>query len=192
MKRSLKGSILALLGLGILLAGCGANGIGSLPGFDVQVGLTPTSLGFEVDEDGTITVTSHVVTFSSAPGSVGAVATGFEVVYYEQDGSTFFLGSEADSTFLNDGAFSHPIPAGLVCAESVPCRVTSPDAQYQRVQSEPLSNVVTLPGVLAQEILARGEAAGVADFTFFVTTDNGGEVEIPARVQFTYPVAGGE
>jgi len=204
MMRSLKGSILALLGMGVLLAGCGADGIGTLPGFDVQVGFAPTSLGFEVDDEGKITVTSHVVTFSSAPGSTAGVVTGFDVVYYEQDAETYFLTGtptgdqeqeDADrqaSTFTNRGALAQPIPAGLVCAESVPCRVSSPDASYQRVQSDPVSNVVTLPGVFAQELLARGAAAGVADFTFYATTDNGVEVEIPALVQFTYPVGGGE
>ena len=212
MMRSLKGSILALLGMGVLLAGCGADGIGSLASFDVDVGFTPTSVGFEVDDEGKITVPSHAVTFSSAAGSVGGVATGYDVVYYEQDGETYFLTGtpteeqeqeDADreaSTFTSRGALAHPIPAGLVCVESVPCRVSSPDASYQRVQSEPVSNVITLPGLLAREILDRaGEfltdpagAAGVAEFTFYVTTDNGVEVEIPAIVLFTYPVGGGE
>jgi hypothetical protein len=216
MMRSLKGSILALLGMGVLLAGCDADGISSLANFDVDVGFSPTSVGFEVDDEGKITVPSHVVTFSSAPGSVGGVATGFDVVYYEQDGTTYFLTGtpteeqeqeDADreaSTFTSRGALAHPIPAGLECVgenPSVPCRVTSPDAVLRRVQSDPVSNVITLPGLLAREILDRaGEvgtdpagAAGVAEFTFYATTDNGVEVEIPAVVLFTYPVGeGGE
>lgn len=193
MKRAVHGSILALAAMALLLAGCenaGIPGIPGLTGFDADVGFSPTSLGFEVDDEGAVTITSHVLTFSAAPGSNAAVATGFDVTYYDEDG-TPFLGGPAASTFTNRDAFAHTIPAGMTCATSVPCLSSSPDAVYQRVLSEPLSNVVTLPGELAIALLARGDGAGYADFTFYVTTDAGVETEIPARVQFTYPVAGG-
>lgn len=193
MKRSLHGSILALAAMGLLLAGCenaGVPGIPGLTGFDADVGFAPTSLGFEVDDEGGITVTSHALTFSAAPGSNAAVATGFDVIYYDQAGDPF-LGSVAASSFTNEDAFSHTIPAGMTCETSVPCRSSSPDAVYQRMLSEPLADVVTLPGAIAVELLASGGAAGYADFTFYVTTDADVETEIPARVQFTYPVAGG-
>ncbi|MDZ7707043.1 MAG: hypothetical protein U5J97_03940 [Trueperaceae bacterium] len=187
MKRVVHGSILILASV-LLLGAC--SGIPGLGGVDVEVGFTPTSLGFEVDDEGKITVASHTVVFSSAPGSSAAVATGFDVTYYDQDGDPFF-GTVAASTFTNRDAFAHPIPAGLVCVESVPCRATSPDASFARVQSEPLANVVTLPGAIAVELLARGDGAGYADFTVYVTSDGGGDVELPVRVQFTYPVGGG-
>jgi len=187
MKRAVHGSILILASV-FLLGAC--SGIPGLGGIDVDVGFTPTSLGFEVDDEGTITVTSHSVVFSAAPGSSGAVATGFDVTYYDQDGDPF-LGTVAASTFTNRDAFAHAIPAGLACVESVPCRVSSPDSSFVRVASEPLSNVVTLPGAIAVELLSSGGAAGYADFTIFVTSDGGGDFELPVRVQFTSPVGGG-
>jgi len=187
MKRAIHGSILSLTAV-LVLAAC--SGIPGLGGVDVEVGFTPTSLGFEVDDEGKIEVASHSVVFSSAPGSSAAVATGFDVTYYDQSGDPF-LGTVAESTFTNRDAFAHSIPAGLVCVESVPCRVSSPDSSFARVPSEPLANVVTLPAAIVQELLSSGGAAGYADFTVFVTSDGGGDVGIPVRVQFTYPVGGG-
>lgn len=187
MKRAVHGSILILASVLILGACSGIPGLGSV---DVEVGFSPTSLGFEVDDEGTIEVASHSMSFSAAPGSSASVATGFDVTYYALNGDPF-LGSVAASSFTNRDAFAHPIPAGLTCVESVPCRVGSPDASFARVASEPLEGVVTLPGPIAVELLASGGAAGYADFTVFVTSDGGGEVEIPVRVQFTYPVGGG-
>lgn len=187
MKRAVHGSILILTSM-LLLAAC--SGIPGLGGVDVEAGFTPTSLGFEVDDEGTIEVASHSVSFSAAPGSAGSVATGFDVTYYAQNGDPF-LGTIAASTFTNRDAFAHPIPAGLACVESAPCRVSSPDSSFVRVASEPLGNFVTLPGAIAVELLSSGGAAGYADFTIFVTSDGGGDVEVPVRVQFTYPVGGG-
>lgn len=195
MKRSVHGSILALAAMALLLAGCetaGVPGIPGLDGFSARVGFNPTSVGFEVDETGAVTITSHALTFVSEAGSPSAVVTGFDVTYYRQNGTTPLFATAAASTFTNRDALAHPIPAGISCATSVPCRPDSGDAVYTPAVSEPLSPVITLPGEVALEYVAVGQGAGVAEFTFYVTTATGRDVEIDdVRVQVTYPVGGG-
>lgn len=194
MTRAVHGSILALAAMALLLAGCetaGVPGIPGLDGFSAQAGFSPSSVGFEVDDEGTLTITSHAVTFVSKEGSPSAVATGFDVTYYRQNGTTPLFATVAASTFINRGALAHQIPAGITCATSVPCRPDSSDAVFTPGVSEPLSPVITLPGEVALEYLAVGQGAGVAAFTFYVITATGREVEIDVPVQVTYPVGGG-
>lgn len=195
MKRAVHGSTLALAAMALLLAGCetaGVPGIPGLDGFSAQVGFTPTSVGFEVDQEGAVTIPSQALTFVSEAGSPSAVVTGFDVTYYRRDGTTPLFATVAESTFTNRDALAHPIPAGIACATSVPCRPDSPDAVFTPGVSEALSPVITLPGEVALEYLALGQGAGVAAFTFYVTTATGRDVEIDdVRVQVTYPVGGG-
>lgn len=188
MKRAVHGSVLILASV-LLLAAC--SGLPGTGGVDVAVGFTPTSLGFEVDDEGTPTVASHELVFSAAPGSSAAIATGFEVTYYDQAGEPL-LETVEESTFTNRDAFAHAIPAGLTCVESDPCRMTSPDSSFERVASEPLANVVTLPEAIATQLRDGGGVAGYVDFTVFVTSDAGRDVEIPVRMPFTYTYAVGD
>ncbi|MDZ7800074.1 MAG: hypothetical protein U5K81_04680 [Trueperaceae bacterium] len=207
--------LLAFL-LAALLAGCGINT--ELDAFDAEVGFQPTSLGFEVDDEGKIEITSHVVTFNVAPGSVGGVVTGYDVAFFDNLGEPF-IGSVdeenpqevEDHEFTVRDSMSQRLPPGRVCTgageqpPSDPCRASSPDVTYQWVTADPISNVVTLPGLVASELVSRAdtngdglmdsfdEIAGYAEFTFYVRTDNGRVVTLPTqRVGFTFPVTGGE
>jgi hypothetical protein len=206
---------LLALALAAMLAGCGLNT--DVDAFSAEAGFEPTTLGFEVDDDGSIEVTSHVVTFNVAPGSVGGVVTGYDVAFFDNEGAPF-IGSVdeenpqevEDHEFTNRDSLSARLPPGRVCTgtgeqpPSDPCRASSPDVTYQWVTADPISNVVTLPGLVATELLSRveidldtgqitgEEISGHAEFTFYVRTDNGRLVTLPThRIGFTFPVAGG-
>lgn len=205
-----------LAALGLLLSACGLST--EVDAFEAEAGFQPTSLGFEVDDEGQIEITSHVVTFQVAPGSVGGVVTGYDVAYFDNEGEPFIGAVDEenpqeveDHEFTNRDSLAARLPPGRTCTgsgeqpPSVPCLASSPDVTYQWVTADPVSNVVTLPGLVATELLSRvdidpetgqlagEEISGHAEFTFYVRTDNGRLVTLPThRVGFTYPVAGGE
>lgn len=174
----------AWLSIALLMVGCSQL---SPAAFDVSAGFNPTALGFEVDDEGGgIEVAAHTVTFVSGPGSVGAVVTGYEAQYVDSAGVPIVDGSAG---LVGEDFLGHVVPPGYVCAETVPCTVLASDVSVQRQVSEPLENVITLPGVVAIEIVNRNAVAARAEGAFFLTTDNGRDVELPFVVPVTYPVA---
>ena len=172
-----------LLVTALVLAGCG---LGSLSVFDVSPGFQPTSLGFEVDEEGTIDVAAHTVTFMSEPGSIGGVIEGYRIQYLDEAGVPFVPGSAGISA---DNSLGIEVPPGVACVSTVPCTIMAPDAAYQRQVSEPRDNFITLPGPVAIAFLGSGTVAGRAEGVVYATTDNGREVEIEFSVPIQYPVA---
>lgn len=164
------------------LAGCAGLPVA---GFEVTPGFEPTSLGFEVDDDGSITVAAHTVTFVSERGSAGGVVTGYEIQYLDGAGAPLVPGS---SGIAADHSLNVEVPPGFVCESTDPCTIVAEDARYARQTSEPMSGFVTLPGPVAIELLERGDVAGQAVGTFFATSDNGRDYEIDFTVPIQYPV----
>ncbi len=178
---------IATAGLGVALllvvAGCGL--LDPVQQFDVRADFTPTALGFEVDDDGGIEVASHSVVFHARAGSLGGVITGYEIEYLDASGNPIIAG---DSALYSRGSLAHPVPAGVQCAESDPCRVTSSDSTFVERLSEPRDNFISLPGEVAIEQLMNPTTGARGIVTFYATTHNGSDVSFDQEIAVTFPV----
>lgn len=158
------------------LSACGGGFSASSFGFDVA--LNPGPLGYDFTGE-VITVPSHILTFTSTAGSVGATIEGYTINYLDASGNNLFPG---DSEQRSRGSLNVRVPSGIQCPEfnvDPPvienCSVNTPGAIFAR--GEPASSAPTfmIPGDIAQqhlELLQIGGAVGAtANVTFYGTDD---------------------
>lgn len=177
---------IAGLGVGalLLLAGCGIfDGVQSM---EVDAGFTPTALGFEVDEEGSVEIAAHSIVFRTQAGSLGGTVTGYEAAYYHANGEPMIAG---DSRLVSRGSLAHEVPPGVVCAETQPCTMNASDASFVAQSSEPVENVITLPGTVALEHLGLSTTGAYAIVTFHARTSTDVELTFDNEVAVTYPVS---
>ncbi len=183
-------SFLAFFSVVIILTLSACDNFSLVPIVDITAHFEPTVLGFEVEDDGTIVIASHILTFVARPGSIGARINGYDVEYLDPAGNPIRPG---DSTLFSSGSLGVVVPPGLVCPEdTIDCNINTPGVVFQSSSSDPVSNFVTLPGNVAIEVLRENYTGARAIFHFRATTDLNQEIDIntdPVSIQF--PVTGG-
>ncbi len=173
--------LLSLVAVPVLLTGCGLFG-GA--GNDLRADLSPTQIGFEVDDSGAIEIFSNNVTFRNPPGAAAATVTGYEIQIYDESGAEY-LGIGTD---LHNFHLAIDVPAGYSCpdGESQACGLSERIPQSMASETQPF---VFLDGVSAIELLASGRNRARAEITFYA--DQGGAtLEWTESVTVTYPVGG--
>ena len=159
------------------LSACGGGFSASSFGFDVA--LSPSPLGYEVDDTGLITIPSHTMTFNSTAGSVGATIEGYTITYLDASGNNLFPG---DSEQRSRGTLNVRVPPGIQCPEfnvDPPvienCTVNTPGTIFARGEPASSASTVLLAGDIAQqhfELYQIGGAVGAtANITFYGTDD---------------------
>ena len=160
----------------ILLSAC--SGGFTAGKYDFDVALDPGPLGYEVDDQGGITVPSHILTFNSTAGSVGATIEGYHVEYLDSSGSNLFPG---DSVQYSEGSLNVRVPPGIQCPEfdTAPvienCTVNTTGVIFARGESASSASTALLPGNIARQHLALYQTGGAvgatANVTFYGTDD---------------------
>ena len=158
------------------LSACGGGFSASSFGFDVA--LSPSPLGYEVDDQGLITVPQHIMTFNSTAGSVGATIEGYTITYLDASGNNLFPG---DSEQRSRGTLNVRVPAGIQCPpfNDAPvvenCTVNTPESIFARGEPASSAGTFLLAGDIAQqhlELFQIGGAVGAtANITFYGTDD---------------------
>ncbi len=183
-------SFFALFSTVVILTLSACDNFSLVPIVDITAGFQPTVLGFEAQDDGTIVITSHVVTFTARAGSIGARINGYDVEYFDPAGNVILPG---DGTLFSSGSLNASVPPGIVCPEDATvCTINTPGVEWANVDSDPISNFFTLPADVAIEVLRNRYVGARAIFHFRATTDLNQEIEIdtdPIAIQF--PVKGG-
>lgn len=178
-------TLLTILILSVVLAGCGLLG-GA--GTEISAGLQPTQLGFEVNDEGEITIVSNNVTFTNPANAPSALVTGYSIRFFDDADSEIVL----ESNLTNVRGLSIQIPAGYVCpdAEAVSCDLNSRIPVPRQSQPEPF---IFVPGPIAVAMLDAFApmTRAHAEITFFAVRD-GVAIDWTVEVDVTYPVAGGE
>lgn len=181
--------LLLVLGVATLLAGCGR--ISLIQSVDIGVAFEPTAFGYEVDDDGDINVASHVVTFTSRPGSMGATIEGYRIEYFDSSGNPL---AEGDSILYDDGALDVIVPPGIECEEPDAfnrCSVNSSGASFAPVQAEPVGNFITLTSSVVIQHLMDDPTGARGDVYFYGVDDRGKNFTLgPIRVAIVNPVGG--
>ncbi len=108
MKRLL--SISILVALAVLLGGCGFTFLNNQA---IVFSADSGTIGYEVDQNGNITIEERTFRFHNLAGGIGATIVGYEVNYFDAGGG--LLGSNA-------GTLSTFVPAGILCDEPDPVR----------------------------------------------------------------------
>ena len=157
-----------------LLSACSSGFSAST--YDFDVALNPSPLGW-TNVDGVITVPSHVLTFNSKAGSIGATIEGYHIEYLDSSGNNAFPG---DSVQFSEGTLNVRVPPGIRCPPSAEgqvdeCTVNTPGVIFARGEPALSAETVMLPiSVIAQleAVLATGGAVGAtANVTFYGTDD---------------------
>ena len=184
--------ILILFCTVMILALTACDNFAAVPVVSITPHFEPTALGFEVDTDGTITITSHIVTFTSRGGSIGVLIKGYQVDYLDSAGNAIKVG---DSTLHSSGSLAVNVPAGLICPVSevaVECTINTPGVRFASQNSEPVGDFFTLPAPIAIEIINGNYVGAKANFFFEATTDLNRDVVIgPFTVGIGFPITGG-
>ena len=168
MKRS--GILFFSMAALLLLTGCGINVLNTQ---GVRVGVDPAPLGYEVDDDGAISITSHQLVLNSRKGAMGATVQGYRAYFFDEFGDPV---KAHDSTTYSEGSLNVYVPAGIRCDnpdEELGCTVNSAGVRYAEGPTVLSQPVFLMPGGVA---LAMEQAA-----TFEV--DEEGNI-----VGFDYPV----
>ncbi len=157
------------------LSACGGGFSASTFGFDVA--LDPNPLGYEITDDGVI-VPSHIMTFNSTAGSVGATIEGYTVEYRDSSGNNIFPG---DSVQNSRGSLNVRVPAGIQCPpfNDAPvlenCTVNTPGSIYARGEPAFSAPTFLLPIDIINQysgLVGVGGAVGAtANVTFYGTDD---------------------
>ena len=157
------------------LNACSGGFSASSFGFDVA--LSPSPLGYEVDDTGLITIPSHTMTFNSTAGSVGATIEGYTITYLDASGNNLFPG---DSEQRSRGSLNVRVPPGIQCPPLEGtvidgCTVNTPGTIFARGEPASSASTVLLAGDIAQqhfELYQIGGAVGAtANITFYGTDD---------------------
>lgn len=192
-KRFLLGALTAVL---TLLSAC--SGGFTAGKYDFDVALDPGPLGYEVSDQGVITIPSHILTFNSTAGSVGATIEGYRVEYFDSSGNNLFPG---DSIQFSEGSLNVRVPPGIQCPEfnTAPiienCTVNTPGVIFARGEPASSASTALLPGDIAQqhlELFQIGGAVGAtADVTFYGTDDLQRRfISDPFQFAITVPLGG--
>ena len=169
---------LVLLGAALvvltLLSACSRGVSASTYGFDVA--LDPSPLGW-TNQSGIITVPSHILTFHSKAGSIGATIEGYHVEYLDSSGNNAFPG---DSVGYSEGTLNVRVPPGIRCPPTPEgqvdeCTVNTSGVVFARGEPASSAGTVMLPiSIIAQleAVLSTGGAVGAtANVTFYGTDD---------------------
>lgn len=139
-----------------------------------RVLLDPTQLGYEVDDQGKITVVGNNAFVQVAPGAPGGYLEHYEYVYVDDGGNEILPGAS-----LGSGSVGLRIPPGR---EEVP----GGGINYKEARSEPFR--FSLDGRVAQEHLAQGGPLNWrARVTWYARTENGTLVTWIQEYQIKFP-----
>lgn len=160
-----------------LLAACSVGGAGER--ITVSM-LTSSNLGYEVDDEGTITVTERSLVFRTTPGSPAAVIDGVQAAYF--DASHNLVGEwtgEANSLGVL-------VPAGFTCTTPHPdlgCTATSAGARPALGQPSDPSDATLqlLSGDVAMAHAILGSPIGWYGVFTFTGFDVGGRFTFTKR-----------
>lgn len=169
---SMKGLRL-LLGLGIVLAlaACGVDIFFQQP---YRVLLEPTQLGYEVDDQGKITVVVNNAYVQVAPGAPGGYLERYEYLVVDDSGNEVFSGSSLGSGFVGV-----EVPPGWEEADG---RI-----QYVPKKSQPFR--FSLDGRVATRHFSEGAPLNWRYFvTWYVRTLNGNVHRWIQEYQVKYPL----
>lgn len=141
-----------------------------------RVLLQPTQLGYQVDDQGKITVVGNNAYVQVAPGAPGGYLERYEYTVVDDSGNEVFAGSSLGSGFVGV-----EVPAGR---EEIGGQVV-----YTSKQSQPFT--FSLDGKVAREHLTQDAPLNWRYLvTWYVTTHNGKEVSWVAEYQVKYPLSG--
>ncbi|WP_243031850.1 hypothetical protein [Thermus altitudinis] len=139
-----------------------------------RVLLVPSQLGYEVDDQGKITVVGNNAYVQVAPGAPGGYLERYDYQVIDDSGNEVFAGSSLGSGFVGV-----EVPAGREESEG---RVV-----YVSKQSQPFR--FSLDGKVAAEHLQQGAPLNWRYLvTWYVTTSNGGVVRWVQEYQVKYPL----
>jgi hypothetical protein len=173
-------SLIALLmGLATLLTACGDGLSLSTVNFTVQTEPNPLVVDINVTDTGLEYVnTSHVFSFASRSGALGARIEGYDIEFYDSSGNPVFFG---DSGVRSSGSLSVYMPGGLTCDELKAnlafdnCTINSAGASFAPgpVRSGPTSYLVA-PDIAIQlfQLFGNGGAVGAYALVYFYGTDD--------------------
>lgn len=182
-----------------LLSACG-GGFSAAP-YAFDAGVNPNPLGFDVnilnEETGAVEfeIPSHILTFASQAGAVGATVEGYDIEFYESSNNPAFPG---DYIQRSSGSLNVYVPPGIVCDElRAPdpepafdyCTANSEGAAFARgpERSSPPSFMVPadIAGQL-YELVGVGGAVGAYAHVYFYGTD---DLQRPFRSEEPYQMA---
>ena len=176
----------------LVLAACSAPELSDYE-LNFELGESHT-LGYEVDDSGKITIEERIMTFRNAPGAKPMTITGYEVSYYDGNGTEISTKSTADQQPFSRAIF---VPAGLTCDAPDPeggCSILDAGA---RVGPSPLVQAPHAGNLLPVEIAEMhlmmsmtNPTAAVkwsAEFVFHGYRDRGEFVTRPYRVHIVAP-----
>lgn len=173
-----------VLGVLLLLAGC-SNLTGPYVGVHIEGG----QIGFEVDDEGRITIVISNVTFSNQAGAPEAFITGYRVDFVDRAGNAF---PGQDSPLLNDAGIHVHVPAGIVCADETVVRCSSLTGGVPAEVSSETVQLATLVGDTVTSMLLEGVEPLRARITFSGTQGTAGSISVVSTVTVTNPFGGAE
>ncbi|WP_018111325.1 hypothetical protein [Thermus igniterrae] len=139
-----------------------------------RVLLEPAQLGYEVDDQGKITVVGNNAFVQVAPGAPGGYLERYEYLVVDDSGNEVFSGASLGSGFV-----AVEVPAGR--------EVVDGQVRYAAKQSQPFR--FSLDGRVAIEHLNQGGPLNWRYLvTWYVTTSNGGVVRWTQEYQVKYPL----
>lgn len=165
------------------------------PTRDISVGFQPSAFGFEIDDEGKITVASHAVTFNARTGSMGATVTGYRIDFYDLNGNEKVVG---DSTVFASGALNVDVKPGLRCDEGVAdetyrCTVNDTNVRFTTGPAASVSNFVNLDGPTIGALVTDNQNGDYAHVYFYGYDDLNRFFEMgPVEVATVVPVSAGE
>ncbi len=175
MKNAPKG-ILLIAGLTLSLLTACSGGFSASP-YSFDLALDPSPLGWTITPAGEYVIPSHILTFNSTAGSVGATIEGYTIEYLDSSGNPAFPG---DSVQRSRGTLNVRVPPGIRCppfdaTEVDECTVNTDGVVFAR--SEPASSAPTFMlsidiAVQLERLIQIGGAVGAtANVTFYGTDD---------------------
>jgi hypothetical protein len=169
-------SLLLALSLLTLLSACSGGFSASSYAFDVAI--DPNPIGYSYDPlQGIYTIPSHILTFNSNAGAVGATIEGYEISYFEASGNPIFFG---DSEQRSKGSLNVRVPPGILCPTPEEgaidnCTVNTPGVVFARGAPAPSQPTFLLPldvAIQHRNLLTIGGGVGAyAEVTFYGTDD---------------------
>ncbi len=159
----------------VLLSACSRGVSASTYNFDVA--LDPSPLGWETSTSGVITIPSHILTFNSKAGSIGATVEGYHIEYLDSSGNNAFPG---DSVQFSEGTLNVRVPPGIRCPPPAEgqvdeCTVNTPGVVFTRGDPALSAPTTMIPADIAiqlEQLLTIGGAVGAtANVTFYGTDD---------------------
>lgn len=170
------------IALAALLAGCGVVGVA---GARLRADISPTQLGFEIDDEGTIVIVANNVSFRNAPSAAEATITGYEVRYFADNGQELI---GANSELVNHH-LAIQVPAGYVCATGEDVAFCDLGNRIPTTRFSEPQPFIMVHGQIAIAIVNNNLPRVRAVITFFA--DQGMlRVEWSEEITITYPVAG--